>query len=139
MADLVIDRQAVYGNTLVLVNSVDFGKKLAQQIKGAVFLHGDDDTKVRKEFYDTFAVRDDVIVIATYGIASTGLSINRIFNLVLIDVGKSFTRVIQSIGRSLRKSPDKDCAHVVDVYSNLTWGKQHFGTRKKYYKEDQIS
>ena len=135
IADLIINRQQMYGNTLVLVNSKDMGKKLQKLIKGSVFLHGENNTDERKEWYDQFANRDDLIVIATYGIASTGISINRIFNLVCVDIGKSFTRVIQSIGRSLRKAPDKEYAHVVDLHSSLTWGKKHYKLRVKYYKD----
>ncbi len=135
LADLIINRCDMYGNTLVLVNSVSFGKKLASMIEGAVFLHGDTKTDIRKEHYDLFEVENGLIRIATFGIASTGISINRVFNLMMIDAGKGFTKTIQSIGRSLRLAEDKDIAHVCDVYSNLKWSKKHAKEREKFYKE----
>ena len=58
------------------------------------------------------------MIVATYGVAAVGINIPRIFNLVLIEPGKSFVRVIQSIGRGIRKAEDKDYPHVVDITSN---------------------
>jgi len=135
MADLIISRAAEHGNTLVLVNTIKQGQQLHKLIKDSVFLCGASENDIRAEWYGTFAHRDDLIVIATAGIASTGISIDRVFNLMLIDAGKSFIRAIQSIGRGLRKSADKDFVHVCDVYSGLKWGKKHFKERARYYKD----
>jgi superfamily II DNA or RNA helicase len=74
-------------------------------------------------------------VIATVHVAGVGLSIDRIFHLILVDLGKSFVRVIQAIGRGLRTSDDKKHVDVVDVCSNLKYGKDHAAKRVKYYKE----
>jgi len=135
LADLIIAKAAQYGNTLVLVNSVKQGKELQKLIKDSVFLYGADDTDVRAEWYSMFEKRDDLIVIATFGIASTGISIDRIFCEIMIDAGKAFIRCIQSIGRGLRKGHDKERVHLVDVHSKLKWSKKHFRERNKYYKE----
>jgi superfamily II DNA or RNA helicase len=134
LADLIIAKAAQYGNTFVLVNSIKQGKELQKLIKDSVFLHGADDTDVRAEWYSLFETRDDLIVIATFGIASTGISIDRIFCEVMIDAGQSFIRCIQSIGRSLRMGHDKDRVHLVDVHSKLKWSKKHYRVRSKYYK-----
>lgn len=123
------------GNTLVLVDGVSFGKKLANLIPDATFLYGKTDMKERKQAYDAFKNNDNLLLIATVQIASTGLDIPRIFNLVGIDLGKSFVRVIQSIGRSLRKANDKDKAHFTDICANLKYSKRHLRERIKYYKE----
>lgn len=137
IADLAISGQQKYGNTLILVNSVKMGKELQKLIKDSVFLYGNTDNEVRAEWYHTFDNVDDLIVIATFGIASTGISIDRIFHLMMVDSGKSFIRAIQSIGRSIRKADGKDVAHVTDVHSKLKWSKKHFRERKKYYTEAQ--
>lgn len=137
LADLIIAKAAQYGNTFVLVNSIKQGKELQKLIKDSVFLHGADETDVRAEWYSMFEKRDDLIVIATFGIASTGISIDRIFCEIMIDAGKSFIRCIQSIGRSLRKGHDKDRVHLVDVHSKLKWSKKHYRERTKYYKAAQ--
>jgi superfamily II DNA or RNA helicase len=137
MADLIISRAAQFGNTLVLVNTIKQGQQLQKLIKDSVFLQGATENEVRAEWYSMFAERDDLIVIATSGIASTGISIDRVFNLMLIDAGKSFIKAIQSIGRGLRKSHDKNFVHVCDVYTSLKWGRKHARERAKYYKEAQ--
>ena len=123
------------GNTFVLVDGVAFGKRLAKDIPGAVFVHGTDKKAVRKQIYELFKSHDNLLVIATVNIASTGLNIKRIYNLVLIDIGKSFTRVIQSIGRGLRVAKDKDHVDVFDICSDLKYGKKHLAQRVVYYNE----
>jgi superfamily II DNA or RNA helicase len=138
LIDFITDlRQREKGNTLVLVNNVNFGKKLAANIDNAYFIYGKDDTKVRAEIYKLFSTNDDVVVIATFKLVSTGLNIPRIFNMVLVDSGKSFIQVIQSIGRSLRKAADKDTARVYDVCSDLKYSKKHTRERIRYYKEQK--
>lgn len=133
IADLIIAKAEQFGNTLVLVNSIKQGKELQKLIKNSVFLHGATENDVRAEWYHLFENTDGLIVIATFGIASTGISIDRVFNLMMVDAGKSFIRTIQSIGRGLRKSGDKDRVHCVDIHSSLKWGKKHARERKKYY------
>lgn len=135
IANLIISKCAVHGNTLVLVNSIPFGEKLASLIKGAVFLYGESPKDIRKEHYDMFDEHNDLIVIASSGIASTGISIDRIFCLMLVDAGKSFIKAIQSIGRGLRIGHDKDAVHVVDVHSKQKWARKHYKDREKHYKE----
>lgn len=123
------------GNTLCLVSNIKFGKKLTKAIDGAIFLYGKDEMKVRKQVYELFKDNDNIKVIANLQIASTGLNIPRIFNLYLIDIGKSFVRTIQSIGRGLRKAHDKDFVNVVDICSDLKYSNRHMKNRMKYYTE----
>jgi len=54
---------------------------------------------------------------------------------MLIDLGKSFIRIIQTIGRGLRMDKDKEFVSVSDVCSDLKYGKKHVRERVKYYKE----
>ena len=61
--------------------------------------------------------------------------IPRIFNLVLIEPGKSFVRVIQSIGRGIRKAQDKEFVQIWDITSTAKFAKRHLTARKKFYKE----
>lgn len=127
------------GNVFILVDGVAFGKKLSKSIPDSTFVHGADKKKARKNIYDLFKNNDGLVVIATVNIASTGLNIKRIYNLVLIDIGKSFTRVIQSIGRGLRIAKDKDHVDVWDICSDLKYGKKHVAQRVKYYREAQYN
>ena len=89
----------------------------------------------RKEQYDEMAESSDKVIVATYGVAAVGINIPRIFNLVLLEPGKSFVRVIQSIGRGIRKAEDKDFVQIWDVTSACKFSKRHMAKRKAYYKE----
>ncbi len=123
------------GNTLVLINRIDTGKKLIELIPDAVFVSGGMKLDDRKEEYDEIKTSDGKIIVATYGVAAVGINIPRIFNLVLLEPGKSFVRVIQSIGRGIRKAEDKDHVEIWDITSTCKYAKRHLTERKKYYKE----
>ena len=123
------------GNTLVLINRIDTGNKLIDLIPEAVFVSGGMKLDDRKEEYDEIKTSDNKIIVATYGVAAVGINIPRIFNLVLLEPGKSFVRVIQSIGRGIRKAEDKDFVQIWDITGGCKYAKRHLTERKKYYKE----
>ena len=123
------------GNTLILVDRISAGEILQKKLKGSVFISGSTKTLERKEHYDEVSTTQNKIIIATYGVASVGINIPRIFNLVLIEPGKSFVRVIQSIGRGIRKAEDKDNVQIWDITSSCKFAKRHLTQRKKFYKE----
>ena len=123
------------GNTLVLVNRIDTGDKLTAMLPDSVFISGAVKLTDRKEEYDEIKTSSDKIIVATYGVAAVGINIPRIFNLVLIEPGKSFVRVIQSIGRGIRRAEDKDHVEIWDITSACKYAKRHLTERKKFYKE----
>jgi superfamily II DNA or RNA helicase len=124
------------GNTLVLVDRVAAGHALAELLgESAVFVSGATKAKDRQDEYDEISVSSGKIIIATYGIAAVGINIPRIFNLVLVEPGKSFVRVIQSIGRGIRKAEDKDHVEIWDVTSTCKFARRHLTKRKAFYRE----
>ena len=131
----MIERIRLTGNTLVLVDRIAPGKALVELVKDAVFVSGGTKANDRKESYDEFATSNNFVAVATYGVAAVGINIPRVFNLVLIEPGKSFVRVIQSIGRGIRKAEDKDFVQIWDVTSTCKFAKRHLTVRKKFYSE----
>jgi len=123
------------GNTLILVDRISAGQALAELIPNSTFVNGSVKVKDRKDTYDTIREGTNEVIIATYGVAAVGLNIPRIFNLVLLEPGKSFVRVIQSIGRGVRKAKDKDFVQIWDVTSTCKYAKRHLTQRKKFYKD----
>ena len=123
------------GNTLILVDRVNAGKEIVSRLPGSVFVSGATNMNERKEEYDEVATSTNKIIVATYGVAAVGINIPRIFNLVLIEPGKSFVRVIQSIGRGIRKAEDKDHVQIYDITSSCKFAKRHLTQRKAFYKE----
>ena len=135
IADLVTKVNGT-GNTLVLIDRIATGKLLLEKLgERAVFVSGSTKAKDRKDEYDEVAISDDKIIVATYGVAAVGINIPRIFNLVLVEPGKSFVRVIQSIGRGIRKAEDKDFVQIWDVTSTCKFAKRHLTKRKQFYKD----
>jgi superfamily II DNA or RNA helicase len=112
-----IKEMADIGNTLILVNRVATGKELQKLLPGSEFVSGGVKSDDRQEAYDSIAVEDGKMLIATYGVAAVGLNIPRLFNLILFEPGKSFVRVIQSIGRGVRRAKDKDFVQIYDIAS----------------------
>ena len=124
------------GNTLVLVDRTECGRQLVERLGDrAVFVSGATKGSKRQEEYDEVASSSDKIIVATYGVAAVGINIPRIFNLVLVEPGKSFVRVIQSIGRGIRKAEDKDHVQIWDITSTCKFAKRHLTKRKVFYKE----
>jgi superfamily II DNA or RNA helicase len=131
----LINTIAESGNTLVLVDRIECGQFLQTQLTDSVFISGSVKTKDRKSEYDEVKTADNKIIVATYGVAAVGINIPRIFNLVMVEPGKSFTRVIQSIGRGIRKADDKDFVQIWDLTASTKYAKRHLTERKKFYKE----
>ena len=126
------------GNTLVLIDRLATGEVLADMYPEWVFVSGATKQKDRQREYDDVSDANNKVIVATYGVAAVGINIPRIFNLVMLEPGKSFVRVIQSIGRGIRKAEDKDYVRVIDITSNLKYSKRHLTKRKQFYKEQQF-
>lgn len=137
------------GNTLVLFQFVEkHGKVLYDLIqekhpnKQVFFIHGETDVDSREEVRQIAEDTEDAIIIASYGTFSTGVSIRRLHNIIFASPSKSRVRVLQSIGRQLRKSEFKDCARLYDIGDDLSWKSyrnhtlRHFLERIKIYKSE---
>lgn len=133
------------GNTLILVDRIEAGQLLYQKLtednsfailkESVVFVSGGTKGTTRTEHYEDIATATNKIIIATYGVAAVGINIPRIFNVMLLEPGKSFVRVIQSIGRGIRKAEDKDFVQIWDITSSCKFAKRHLTQRKAFYKE----
>jgi superfamily II DNA or RNA helicase len=136
MASMVM-AVAESGNTLILVDRVKTGKGLLARLPAdrAVFVSGAMKNDDRREHYKEIASEDNKIIIATYGVAAVGINIPRIFNMMMVEPGKSFVRVIQSIGRGLRTAADKNFVNIYDITSSAKFSKRHLTERKKFFKK----
>ena len=116
-------------NTMVLFKDLEYGKKLFKWMKEnttkmVYYIDGQIDKKVREEIRKRMEIRDDVILIASFGTSSTGISINKIFNIFFVSSYKSISTVLQSIGRGLRKSDkiNKNFVNIYDISDDLYSG-----------------
>ena len=137
IADMIKEISEEQGNTLVLVQYRKHGKVLAEAIPGSISLDGRD--KGRIEFYKKFNAGDNNVLVCTFGIASKGIDIPRIFNLVMIEPGKKFEKVNQVLGRGYRKAKDKSHLNVYDIFGDIGFSSKHAARRRTLYREAKQS
>ena len=137
-------------NTLLLFNYVDHGKYLYQKIKQQsperdVFLvYGMIEGQEREEVRKYAEQNDNVIIVASYKTFSTGVNIPNLHNVIFASPSKSRIRVLQSIGRTLRTSADKQHAVLYDVADDFTWKSyknhtiKHFSERIQMYNQEKF-
>tara|TARA_R110000851_G_scaffold22202_2_gene65951 strand:+ start:25 stop:1566 length:1542 start_codon:yes stop_codon:yes gene_type:complete len=138
------------GNTLILFNFVDsHGKPLYESIKESVskdrkvfFIYGGTDVDQREQIRNIVDKEKNSILVASYGTCSTGINIRNINNIIFASPSKSVIRVLQSIGRGLRKSDNKENVKLYDISDDLSFKKyknhtlKHLDERIKIYSRE---
>ena len=138
------------GNTLCLYQLVEkHGSVLYNLMKDydrkVFFIHGGVDTEDREKIRAITEKETNAIIIASYGTFSTGINIRNLHNVVFASPSKSRIRVLQSIGRGLRKS-DRGDIHttLLDIADDFTYKDRknftlnHFLERINIYNEEQF-
>jgi superfamily II DNA or RNA helicase len=141
----------IKGNTLVLFNYVELhGKPLYELIqksypnKKVFFIYGGTDAEQRENIRQIVDKEKEAILVASYGTCSTGINIRNINNIVFTSPSKSVVRVLQSIGRGLRRSESKDSVKLYDIADNLSYKKyrnhtmRHLDERIKIYTNEHF-
>jgi len=144
--------KSLKGNTLVLFQYVaKHGRPLYEQIKencpekDVYFIHGGTETELREKIRKLMEKKDNAVIVASYGTFSTGISIRKLHNIVFASPSKSRIRVLQSIGRQLRKSEHKETARLYDISDDICWKKyknhtyRHYQERLKIYEAENFS
>ena len=141
------------GNTLILFNYVEkHGKIIFDDLvskdpsREVYFVHGGTDVDDRESARYLTEKGEDVIIVASMGVFSTGVNIKRLHNVILASPTKSVIRVLQSIGRGLRKAHDKDMFELYDIADDLTVTRsakknhtfEHFKERLRIYSNEEF-
>ena len=114
------------------------------QDKDIHFIHGGTDVDQREEIRHVVDKSDNSILLASYGTCSTGINIRNIHNIVFASPSKSVVRVLQSIGRGLRKSETKTGVNVYDIGDDLRHKKyrnhslNHMDERIRIYTKEKF-
>lgn len=141
------------GNTLLLFQYVEkHGKLLHDLIKNKVqdgrkvfFIHGGTEVADREGIRKIVAKETNAIIIASFGVYSTGINIPSIENVIFASPSKSKIRNLQSIGRGLRLNEGKQYCTLYDIADDLHWKSnknhtlKHAGERYKLYTEEQFT
>ena len=139
----------INGNTLCLFQLVEKHGKILydgmKENKNVYFVYGGTDTEQREKIRALVEEHTKSTTIASYGTFSTGINIRNIHNIVLASPSKSKIRVLQSIGRGLRRSISKSTILVFDIADDVSYrGRRnftlnHFFERINIYAEEQFN
>ena len=140
------------GNTLVLFQYVEkhgmplhkLISKDAAKNRRVFFVAGLTDADTREEVRALTEVENDAIIVASMGTFSTGINIKNLHNIIFASPSKSQIRILQSVGRVLRKSEDGRPAKVYDIADDLHWKSKknytlsHSAERIKIYAKQKF-
>ena len=144
------------GNTLLLFQYVEkHGKPLYALLEEKMsntkgkrklfYVSGETDVDTREQIRAITEKENDAIIVASIGTFSTGINIKRLHNIIFASPSKSQIRVLQSIGRGLRKSNDGLDTNVYDIADDLHWKArknytlQHAAERIKIYSKEKFN
>ena len=150
IANLALDQA---GNTLVLFNYVEkHGKPLHSLLQTKIkenrklfYVSGETDVDTRESVREITEKEKDAIIVASLGTFSTGINIRNLHNIIFASPSKSQIRVLQSIGRGLRKSEDGRGTKLYDIADDLHWKSkknytlQHAAERIKIYSKEKFT
>jgi superfamily II DNA or RNA helicase len=133
------------GNTILLFQRVqEHGKPLFESLSKKCkvpiyYVSGEVEGQDREEIRQIVDKHENSLIVASVGTFSTGIDIPSINNIIVASPTKSIIRVVQTIGRGLRKTKTKDRCVLFDIADNLQWKNRknytlkHFTERMKIY------
>lgn len=150
ISNLALDQK---GNTLLLFNYVEkHGKPLHSLLSEKInsnrklfYVSGETDVDTREKVREITEKEKDAIIVASIGTFSTGINIRNLHNIIFASPSKSQIRVLQSIGRGLRKSEDGRDTKIFDIADDLHWKSnknytlQHAAERIKIYSKERFN
>ena len=107
-------------------------------------IHGKTEVYQREEIRNILEKEKNAILVASYGTCSTGINIRNINNIVFASPSRSVIRVLQSIGRGLRKTETKSKVKLYDISDDLRYKKyvnhtyRHLKDRIKIYERENF-
>ena len=139
------------GNVLVLFARVEgHGIPLYDITKGRTdrpvhIIHGDVGVDAREKVREVCEKSDNNIIFGSYGTMSTGVNIRNLHHVVFASPSKSRIRVLQSIGRGLRKAKGKESVLLYDIADDFrknggreNFTLKHLAERIKFYVEEDF-
>lgn len=136
-------------NSLVLFHRIEHGKRLYEKLrqesnKRVFYVDGGTDKDIREEYKKKMEAGEEVVIVASYGTFSTGISIKKIHNIFFTESFKSEVIIRQSIGRGLRQHSSKDKVLIIDFVDDIRtieWDNylyKHGKVRQSIYKQEKF-
>lgn len=139
-------------NSLVLFSNIKhkYGKRVYEYLKNAhcdkqlFYVDGSTDPMMREEFKALMEEGTNKILVASFGTMSTGISINSIHNIFLIENYKSEKIIKQTIGRGMRLKDGKTHVNIIDFVDDFSYNGNknyvlnHFYDRLNIYEREKF-
>jgi len=87
---------------------------------------------------------ENAIILGNYQVTSTGVNFKNLHNIVFASFLKSYTKILQTIGRGMRLHDSKTNVNIYDIVdvleknSSVNYALKHFYERLSYYQEDEF-
>lgn len=136
-------------NALVLFYRREHGQAICNQLrndttKQVYYIDGHTDKDIREIYKEKMEKGDDVVLVASFGTFSTGISVKNIHYVLFTESFKSDIIVRQSIGRGLRKLDGKEMLVLIDFVDDFRYNDwdnyifKHAKERVRIYKEQKF-
>lgn len=137
VANLAVKLSSKQENVFLMFKNAEHGKELFQMVKDlghekVYFVNGEVDTDTRNALKVMAENGTGIIVVASYGVFSTGISVKNLHHVIFAHPVKSKIIVLQTIGRVLRKHTSKSIATVWDIIDDIGVKPKSKASKKKY-------
>ena len=153
--ELILSHTDEKHNILILMNHLKHVKLIQEWLnekypdRKVSVITGSVSGEERSEIRTGIENEDGTILLATYATCSTGINMPKLHDVVLYANSKSKIKVLQSIGRGLRKHKTKNQIILYDIIDDLSYNTQrgrtvenylikHWRERMNYYKEQEF-
>ena len=141
------------GNTLILFQFVGkHGKPLHELINTKVgddrevfYVSGETDANLREDVRRITETKSNAILVCSLGTFSTGVNIRNLHNIIFASPSKAQIKILQSIGRGLRKSDNGQDTKLFDIADDFHWKSKknytlrHAAERVKIYASEKFN
>ncbi|QGZ15774.1 DNA helicase [Acinetobacter phage vB_AbaM_Apostate] len=123
-------------NVFVMFKNIEHGKAIYDNIKSSghehvYYVSGEVSSDERTHLKKMAEEHTGVIIIASYGVFSTGISVKNLHHVVLAHGVKSKVIVLQTIGRVLRKHSSKKVAQIWDLIDDMSITVERDGAKQR--------
>ena len=87
--------------------------------KMIIYLDGDIDINEREDIRKLIEQRNDIVLVASYGVFARGINVKNLHNIIMASNYKKKGKILQAIGRGLRLHKDKEFLNIFDLIDDL--------------------
>jgi len=120
-------------NSLILFSDVKYGygRKIYDWLrnntdKEVYYVDGGTAIHLREMYFEKMENKENILLVASFGTLGTGISINNIFNIFLLESYKSDRIIRQTIGRGMRLHDEKDRVTIWDFVDDFSLGDENY-------------